>query len=332
MPLQPTKAKRVMLAVAGGLVGLVLIAAVISLMQGPSNSPMRFGTSSVGSAALGLQQAPRGMVAPGAPSYAADMAAAEESYAYGGKAMMPPISPEPPYGSGGQTAAEVDQKIIKNGSLRLTVGSVSSALSRTADIAKTRNGFVQNSSSSERGDGKHEGSITVRVPSSEFEAAVSDLKALALVVNYESTSGQDVTEQYTDLQAQLRNAKAQEEEYLRIMKKADTVEDILRVQERLGSVRGQIESLEGRIKYLENMTSFSTISVSLSEEAEITAPTKDFRPGTIVKQAVQALVEVGQSVVSALIWIAIVGGGMGVPVLVIVLVIRALIRRRKNQS
>lgn len=332
MPLQPTKAKRVMLAVAGGLVGLVLVAAVISLMQGPSNSLNRLGTSSVGSVALGLQQAPRGSIAPGAPSYAADMAVAEESYAYGEKVMMPPIAPEPPYGSGGQTAAEVDQKIIKNGSLRLTVGSVSSALGRAADIAKARNGFVQHSSSSERGDGKHEGAVTIRVPSAQFESALADLKALALIVNHESSSGQDVTEQYTDLQAQLRNAKAQEEEYLRIMKLADTVEDILRVQERLGAVRGQIESLEGRIKYLENMTSFSTISVSLSEEVEITAPTKDFRPGTIVKQAVQALVEVGQNVVAAVIWIGIVGGGVGIPVLVVVLVILALIRRKKNVS
>lgn len=318
-----------MLAVAGGLVGLVLVAAVISLMQGPSRQPLRLGGNTVSS--IGLAPQMRGEAAPGAPSYAADMAIAEESYAPS-KVMMPPISPEPPYGSGGQTAAEVDQKIIKNGSLRLTVGSVSSALSRAADIAKARSGFVQHSSSSERGDGKHEGAVTIRVPSAQFEAALADLKALALVVNHESSSGQDVTEQYTDLQAQLRNAKAQEEEYLRIMKLADTVEDILRVQERLGSVRGQIESLEGRIKYLENMTSFSTISVSLSEEVEITAPTKDFRPGTIVKQAVQALVEVGQNVAAALIWIAIVGGGVGIPVLVVVLVVLALIRRKKNLS
>lgn len=317
-----------MLAVAGGLVGLVLLAAVISLMQGPSRSPLRVGGNTVGTAGLALQM--RGEGASGAPMYAADMAIAEESYAPS-KAMMPPIAPDP-YGSGGQTAAEVDQKIIKTGALRLTVGRVSEALSRAADVAKARGGFVQHSSSSERDDGKHEGSITIRVPSAQFEAAVADLKGMALVVNHESTSGQDVTEQYTDLQAQLRNARAQEEEYLRIMKKADTVEDILRVQERLGSVRGQIESLEGRIKYLENMTSFSTISVSLSEEAEITAPTKDFRPGTIVKQAVQALVEVGQNVVSALIWIGIVGGGVGIPVLVVVLVVLALVRRKKNQS
>ena len=116
------------------------------------------------------------------------------------------------------------------------------------------------------------------------------------------------------------------------MKKADNVEDILRVQERLGMVRGQIESLEGRIKYLENMTSYSTISVSLTEEAEITVPTKEFRPGTIVKQAVQALVEIGQNTVASLIWIGIVGGGVGIPVLIVVLVILALVRRRKNQA
>src|SRR5688572_15714193 len=107
MPLQPQKAKRIMLAVAGGLVGLVLVAAVISLMQGPSRSPLRLGGNTVGTAGLALQV--RGEMAPGiAPS--ADMGYAEESYAYDKAATMP-ISPEPPYGgSGGQTAAEVDQK------------------------------------------------------------------------------------------------------------------------------------------------------------------------------------------------------------------------------
>lgn len=330
MPLQPQKAKRVMLAVAGGLVGLVLVAAVISLTQGPS--PRYGGANAVGTAGAPLQarRAEMGLAAPSiAP--AADMAYAEESYSYG-KAMMP-ISPEPPYGgSGGQTAAEVDQKIIKTGALRLTVESVSAALGRAADVAKARGGFVQHSSSSERGDGKHEGSVTIRVPSAQFEAAVADLKGMALVVNHESSSGQDVTEQYTDLQAQLRNAQAQEEEYLRIMKKAENVEDILRVQERLGMVRGQIESLQGRLKYLENMTSYSTVSVSLTEEADITVPTKEFRPGAIVKQAVQALIEIGQNTVSALIWIGIVGGGVGIPLLVVVLAILALIRRKKNSA
>ena len=99
-----------------------------------------------------------------------------------------------------------------------------------------------------------------------------------------ATTGQDVTEQYTDLEAQLRNAKAQEEVYLEILKQAKTVEDILLVQDRLGNIRAVIEGLEGRIKYLENATSYSTITVSLQEEPVVRAPTKEFRLGASVRR------------------------------------------------
>ncbi|HTK04860.1 MAG TPA: DUF4349 domain-containing protein [Candidatus Eisenbacteria bacterium] len=315
----PQRTKKIVLTAAGAMVGLVLIAAVVALTQGTPPGRMNSAGSS-GSPSLGLAYRESKMVAPGAPQdvYGEAGAASDSAYA--------PTPYPPGYQTGGQTAAEVDQKIIKNGSLRLTVDNVSASLDRISAIAKDRNGFVQSSSASEREDGKHDGQVTIRVPVVHFEAAVADLKALATIVNYEATTGQDVTEQYTDLQAQLRNAKAQEEEYLRIMKKAESVEDILKVQERLGYVRGQIESLEGRIKYLENQTSLSTITVSLTEEVLVQAPTKEFRPGAIVKQAVQTLVVLGQRIVAAVIWIAIVGGGIGIPVLALVLIVRAIVR------
>src|SRR5688572_17815947 len=317
MPMTPQRTKKMVLIAAGAMVGLVLIAAAVSLTQG-GPSPLRGYGGSEGSMALGLRDSKTSMVAPGMPPMAeSDMGA-----------VYAPSSPYPPdyYQTGGQTAAEVDQKIIKNGSLRVTVDNVSNSLDRISAIAKDRDGFVQSSSASEREDGKHDGQVTIRVPVVHFEAAMADVKALAKVVNYESATGQDVTEQYTDLQAQLRNAKAQEEEYLRIMKKAETVEDILKVQERLGYVRGQIESLEGRIKYLENQTSLSTITVSLTEEVLVQAPTKEFRPGSVVREALQTLIVLGQNIVSASIWIAIVGGGIGVPALILVLIVRALVR------
>src|SRR4029079_8297694 len=137
---------------------------------------------------------------------------------------------------------------------------------------------VQNSSVSEREDGTHFGSITVRVPAEEFENTLNAIKDFANVVRTQSTTGQDVTEQYTDLQAQLRNAQAQETEYLNILKRAQTVEEILSVQNYLGSIRSTIESLQGRIQYLENVTSYSTITVGLSEEPTVHVPTKAFRP------------------------------------------------------
>lgn len=305
---------------AGGAVALVLIVAVVGLLQGdPSGMGLASSKLRTGQGSMGLASPPM------APSFARGEQGVASDMAYPG---TPPQSYPEPYPSGGQTAAEVDQKIIKNGTLRLTVDRVDDATSRITAIATSKGGFVQVSSQSERADGTHDGQITIRVPAKDFEMAIEEIKAVAASVTYVSTSGQDVTEQYTDLEAQLRNAIAQEQEYLNILKKAQTVEDILLVQGHLGNIRAQIESLQGRLKYLENVTAYSTISVALEEEPRVEAPTKDFRPGTVVNEAIRTLIQAFQQLAVAVIWIAIVGGGLAVPVLLLALIVRALLRRR----
>jgi len=262
------------------------------------------------------------------------------SVGYPGKAM-PSVAPMPPMmdasGRGitypyeptaGETAAEVDQKIIKNGYLQMVVEKVADAASEIGRIASARGGFVQSSSVSERADGTHAGETTVRVPVAKFEEAMTEIKKLATVVKSENSTGQDVTEQYSDLQAQLRNAKAQEEVYLEILKQAKTVEDILLVQDRLGNIRAVIEGLEGRIKYLENATSYSTITVSLEEEPIVRAPTKEFRLGAIVRDAVQVLVNALQDLVAGLIYAVIVWGGILLPVGLLAWIVWKLWKRR----
>lgn len=249
-----------------------------------------------------------------------DASGAVPDGAYSGEDMLAPkvgggMTPPMPYPAptAGVTAADVDQKIIKNGRLQLLVDKVTDAADRITGIAKARGGFVQSSSVSEGGDGTYSGDIEVRVPSDAFEGAMSEIKKLATLVKNETSTGQDVTEQYTDLQAQLRNAQAQEQTYLEILKEARTVSDTLQVQAQLGSIRGQIESLQGRIQYLTNQTSYSTISVSLEEEPAVRAPTKTFRPLSIVKEAAQALVDAFQNILSGLIWAVIVWGGVLLP-------------------
>lgn len=268
------------------------------------------------------------MMAP-APEFAArDMALGAPSAIVADEGFVPPFLPP----SAGKTAAEVDQKVIKNGYLRMVVDRVSETAAQIASMAERRGGFVQNSSVTERGDGAYSGEVTVRVPAKEFETAMAEIKSYAKVVKNETRSGQDVTEQYTDLQAQLRNAKAQEETYLQILKRAQTVEDILKVQERLGGIRSVIESLQGRIQYLENVTSYSTITISLEEEPAVRVPTKEFRPLSSVKAAFQTLVAALQGFVVAVIWIVIVLGGVLAPAWLIVWAVRKLWRRLRGKK
>lgn len=236
-------------------------------------------------------------------------------------------------GTAGQTAADVDQKIIKTGSLDLVVDEVPDAVASITNIATSVGGFVQRSSVNETPDGVRFGSVTIRVPSKDFESSMAEVKSLATLVENESASGRDVTEEFTDLQARLKNAQAQEEAYIRVLDQAVTVKDILAVQEKLGTIRSQIESLEGRIQYLENVTSFSTITVSLSEEVSITLPTDEFRPLASIKEAAQALVAIGQTVIVGLIWIVIVGGGIVIPIGLIVWgIVRAVKYARRGKK
>jgi len=231
----------------------------------------------------------------------------------------------------GSTAAETDQKIIKTGYLEITVDAVDETVSKIIALATGKGGYTQDSSVSERQDGTKFGDITVRVPASEFENTMTEVKKFAVTVDTESANGQDVTEEYTDLESQLRNAQAQETEYLNILKKAVTVEDILNVQSYLGQVRGEIESLQGRIQYLKNQTGYSTISISLSEESSLKIPSKEFRPWTSIKEAAQALVVLLQGLVVTIIWLVILGGGILIPIIVIVWLIVKLIKKIKNR-
>lgn len=315
---------KIVLIILAALVLLLVATIGAAVVKTAMRSSGSVRTSNVMMGSLGLSA--------GAPQYAG--ISAGESIAYDKSDSYAPAPPRPDYLQvGGQTAAEVDQKIIKNGSLQLVVKSVSEAIDRIGSLAGQKGGFVQNSSVTERGDGTHYGQITVRVAAKDFETSMNGIKALAAVVKNESATGQDVTEQYTDLEAQLRNAQAQEQTYLKVLDKANTVEDILKVQQRLGDIRGTIESLQGRLKYLENVTSYSTINVSLEEEPVVRVPTKEFRPVDAVKQAVQSLISSAQKTLIALIWIVIVGGGLLLPWVLLALIIVFIVKkvRRKKQ-
>ncbi|MBI4591894.1 DUF4349 domain-containing protein [Candidatus Uhrbacteria bacterium] len=215
-------------------------------------------------------------------------------------------------------AAEIDEKIIKTGSLDLVVDKAQQSLSDIETITNQAGGYVETSTLQEHEDGTTSGYVTMRVPADQFDATMAGVKELALVVERETSSAEDVTEQYIDLAARLKNAQAQEARYVEILDVANTVEEILQIEEALGNIRGYIESLQGQLNYLDSLTGFSTITISLSEEPVITVGGKEFRPGTNVKEAAQAVVAISQALVVAVIWIVIVGVGVGVPVVLIV--------------
>jgi len=115
-------------------------------------------------------------------------------------------------------------------------------------------------------DGLNSGSVTIRVAntSDNFTRAQAEVDGLGNVTS-KQISGRDVTEEYVDLQSRLRNAEAQEAQFLALMQRAQTIDEILMVQSRLAEVQSEIEQIKGRMNYMEGRTDFATISIAMRE-------------------------------------------------------------------
>jgi hypothetical protein len=169
--------------------------------------------------------------------------------------------------------AVVERKIIRNATLTIELDSPAEGQRRIASIAEARGGFVVTSESRQQyNDGGRPFEIItleIRVPAAQFDAARDEIRGTGSRVTAEKITGQDVTEEYIDLEARIRTQKALEGQFLEIMKGASKVSDALEVQRELANVRTEIERLEGRRRFLENQTSLSTIKVTLQPHAPL---------------------------------------------------------------
>ncbi|HHV79330.1 MAG TPA: DUF4349 domain-containing protein [Firmicutes bacterium] len=161
---------------------------------------------------------------------------------------------------------EISQKLIKRGSLSLEVpeGSLDKAAQNVQSIVQAAGGYIENSSSSSETDKRGRLYFGLRVPEDRFDSVFEQLSRIGRVVS-RSVNVSDVTEQFIDVQAQLRNKETQEQRLLEIMGKANTVGEILQVENELNRVRTDIDSLKQRLKYLENATAMSTIALTIAE-------------------------------------------------------------------
>ncbi len=232
------------------------------------------------------------------------------------------------------TAGEItveDQRIIMTGYITLDVNDITEGVTGVTGVAEQFQGFVQNSNAGENGDGSRYGYVTIRVPVEAYEDALSAIRALGVRVVNESTNAEDITEQYTDLEARLKVAREEEQAYLALLSRAGSVGDLLQVQRELSQVRTRIEQLEGQIQYLENRSELSTISVTLQETASVRIPTKPFQPGEAIKDAAQSVVVAFQFLVTALIWVVILGVGVALPIGIIAWIIYRVWKRRAHR-
>jgi len=209
--------------------------------------------------------------------------------------------------------ADIDRKIIKTGYMTLEVNDITEAIAGITGVANELNGYVVSSDQSGNKEITY-GRIAIRVPADRFDEAFDRLHKLAIKVPNESTESQDVTEEYTDLKAQLRNLEATEAQYLELLKKAETVEDTLKVYQALSDVRRQIEQIKGRIQYLERTSDMALIEVNLQTTKSIEGTT--WSALETLKSAVRGFISFGKVLANIVIWLVIF-----CPVWIIILVL-----------
>lgn len=224
-----------------------------------------------------------------------------------------------------------EQKIIKTASLAITVDDVDKTAGQISNEATLVSGFVQNSSITENERGQKYANLIIRVPVKSFDGLITKIKSYAKLVEREDINGREVTEEYVDLQADLTHNQAVEAQYLELLKRAQKVEEIIAVREKLDQVQGEIERLKGRLRYLDNQTEMSTIAVSISSEAQINIPAEKWQPYVILKQAIKNLIVSLQGFVNFIIvaffWLISL-----IPYLIILLLIYLIVKWAYKRS
>jgi hypothetical protein len=163
----------------------------------------------------------------------------------------------------GQTVS-IERKLIRNGQLDFKTNDVKKAKVDIEKISKELNGYISNESENNFGDRKQYNQ-TIRVPADQFDNLIKQIEVLADKVESKGINTQDVTEEFIDVEARLKTKKELEARYSEILKQAKTVADILAIESQIANVRSEIESMTGRLNYLKNQVSFSTLNLTYYE-------------------------------------------------------------------
>lgn len=203
--------------------------------------------------------------------------------------------------------------VIKDANLEMIVDDVDIALTQITQLTTDNGGYIISSQTWLVGQSKN-ATLQLGVPSLRFESMLNTLRTLAVQVVKETTSGQDVSAEYTDLRSRLTNLEATAARVRDFLKDAKTVEESLHINAELSNLEGQIEQVKGQMKYYEGRAAFSTVTLTLKQKDAPLAPAA-WNPGSTASRAASVLVKFVQFVADLVIWLVIVAGpfvlGMG---------------------
>lgn len=262
---------------------------------------------------------------------------AEEAW----EATAAPRAPEEEAAAGEGGGRAVDQAsterlIIRNASLDIVVPDTEETVDAVKALVSEMNGYVVDSNLDRYQEGLR-AHLKVRVPAEDLDQALEQIRELATEVRRESISGQDVTEEYVDLQSRLRYLEATEERLLEFLEEAEDTEAALAVYEQLQDIQADIEQVKGRMQYLEQSAAMATITLDITPD-ELAQPIQvgGWHPEGTLRDAFESLIKVLQFLVDALIVIVVliipVIAVITLPLVGLFLLIRGLIRRRRSRK
>jgi hypothetical protein len=283
--------------------------------------------TAVGCAARAPQPAQPAVIERMAESPAAAPAPSLDTAATGGGAAQGPTD-------------DTNRMIIRTADLSIVVADAAQAQQSVADTVSALGGYIADSSAWREGD-QLRARMTVRVPAEKLDALLAAIKGPAVRVQQENVKGQDVTEEFTDLSAQLTNLEATEKELRELLaevrQKTQKAEDVLQVYRELTTIRGEIERTKGRMQYLSTLTAMATANVELIPDT-LAKPVVEpgWRPLETLKNAGRALVNALKGLVNALIWLLVyvvpILIVIAIPIVLVVLAIRWLVRRSRRRK
>ena len=203
-----------------------------------------------------------------------------------------------------------ERMVIQTASLRVSVADTVEAMRSTSNLAKQLGGYVVSTErytdTTYNNVSYAHSYITIRVPSAKLEQAMEEVRQLSATgkdgILSESLSGQDVTSDFVDSNSRLRNLKAAEDQLVVLMENTEDLEATMSVFRELTEIRSQIEVLEGHIKYLQESSDLSSLSVDFVAEASL-KPIEigGWKPQGVVKESIERLVRSFQDIVDFLI-------------------------------
>lgn len=263
------------------------------------------------------------------PTVYNEMFSSPEGKRMGGVQMESMVSDRAmPIAGGGAPRLDIeDRKVSTNSQMSLLVKNVREALDSIKTFAKDNGGYMVNASQTSP-EGLSNGNITIRVPADMLDKTMDYLRGYAVKVVSESVTGRDITDQYMDVEERLKTLNATKARYEAILDQATDVDEILNVTQQILYVQDQIDSLTGRLEYLDATANSSLVTIYLStDELELPySPDQPWRPQLVFKYAVRSLVEDFRSLGELVIW-AGVYAIFWVPALVIFFVIRKKTRK-----